>query len=1102
MNCACGCCQGVDLMTPANLYNRPGLDELNYRVGVHSSFFESMQSRLSSLSLEIAAHDGESGTIKISPLLSLRTRELADPSVALLDAWATVADVLTFYQERIANEGYLGTAVHRCSLQELARLVGYRLRPGVAASVFLAFNLETAPDDNVDVEIPPGTQAQSVPDPGQLPQTFETSQKITARIRWNNLQPRLSRPQKISLNASDTLFGGRNLLTVYLQGVSTNLKAGDPLLIALGDSHGLQFLRFIESVSPDSANNRTRVVLQGGLKFEGNTQDDLTRFLTKFQAAFAEGQQESLFTPGGYIASQVVALIQNFTAPAASEAKPPTVSEFLGALEDFRLLAQQRNLTRLGAWITKLISGFIAAEEILNGPSSGTFSVSLSASQKGEVPSGFERLNKIVEALALPASRPPRDAAKLVRSFNKTFVPESDTLPQLLRTLRPEIAGSLYKAWGKQTSIPGPVRIYALRTHAHLFGNNAAPRVAAALRGVVTQWGEWPIFAKEEGTSITAGTLTFGNDLEQPGKLFLDSSYEQIVPDSWIAMTTTESNAPSDHNWFLKYKPGEFYFVKAKSVNASLSRTAYGMSGKTTEIDLAVPENPSVEADWFEAKDAVAKLGSNFWAIRNTVVFAQSEELALAEEPIDEDVHGDTIELAKLYDGMQPGRWIIVSGTRTDTPGIAGVQATELAMLAGVQQSINPGWPNDPVHTTLQLAKPLSYFYDPATLTIYGNVSHATHGETRNEVLGSGDGSKALQAFTLSKPPLTYLSAPTPTGVQSTLEVRVNGILWREVDSLAEMMPDARTYFTKEDHNQNTSTIFGEGHRGSRLPTGNSNVKAVYRSGIGAMGNVVAGKISQLMTRPLGVKDVINPLPASGGADADSPAQARRNIPVAVMSLDRLVSLEDYAFFARAYAGIDKASSARLAFGNELVVHVTIAGVGDIRIDRGSDLFQNLSLAMAQFGDPAEPVQLDIRLAKLLVIAAQVKVLPDYLWENVAPVTKAAMLNTFGFANRELAQDALLSEAYATLQRVEGVQYAKITCFNAVSDTDNLGNSILPTALAEQIKKLTSTGGPAPLLTRVIANPATLGPNGILPAQVAYLNDEIPDCLLLTELTV
>ena len=48
-------------------------------------------------------------------------------------ACACVADVLGFYQERIANEGYLRTATERRSVLELARTIGYELKPGVAA---------------------------------------------------------------------------------------------------------------------------------------------------------------------------------------------------------------------------------------------------------------------------------------------------------------------------------------------------------------------------------------------------------------------------------------------------------------------------------------------------------------------------------------------------------------------------------------------------------------------------------------------------------------------------------------------------------------------------------------------------------------------------------------------------------------------------------------------------------------------------------------------------------------------------------------------------------------------------------------------------------
>ena len=88
------------------------------------------------------------------------------------------------------------------------------------------------------------------------------------------------------------------------------------------------------------------------------------------------------------------------------------------------------------------------------------------------------------------------------------------------------------------------------------------------------------------------------------------------------------------------------------------------------------------------------------------------------------------------------------------------------------------------------------------------------------------------------------------------------------------------------------------------MPTGLENVKARYRSGIGAAGNVDVGQLTNLLTRPLGVTGVTNPLPATGGADRDNRDQARERVPIALLALDRLVSVADFAGFARAFAGI------------------------------------------------------------------------------------------------------------------------------------------------------------------------------------------------------
>ncbi len=127
---ACGCGAEPPL-TPVTIDNRPGLSAIAYRIGTWGTFRAAMIAGLSQSAYP--------------QLAALSTRDPSDFSLALLDAWAVTADVLTFYQERNANEAYLRTAVERMSVGLLAGLIGYQPRPGVAASTQLAFMLDTAP---------------------------------------------------------------------------------------------------------------------------------------------------------------------------------------------------------------------------------------------------------------------------------------------------------------------------------------------------------------------------------------------------------------------------------------------------------------------------------------------------------------------------------------------------------------------------------------------------------------------------------------------------------------------------------------------------------------------------------------------------------------------------------------------------------------------------------------------------------------------------------------------------------------------------------------------------------------------------------------------
>jgi predicted phage baseplate assembly protein len=316
---------------------------------------------------------------------------------------------------------------------------------------------------------------------------------------------------------------------------------------------------------------------------------------------------------------------------------------------------------------------------------------------------------------------------------------------------------------------------------------------------------------------------------------------------------------------------------------------------------------------------------------------------------------------------------------------------------------------------TIVLEDDLDVAYQRDTVVVHGNVAAATHGETVHQLLGSGRASEPFQRFTLAHSPLTYVqSTDDPTGADAALEVRVNDVRWDEVPTLFAARRGDRGYVLRTDEKGADYVQFGDGDRGARLPTGSNNVRAIYRKGIGAGGNVKPGALAQLLDRPLGVKGVSNPIEASGGVDPEPEEDARESIPLAVRTLGRAVSLLDYEDFARAFTGVAKANAAVLTLRAGRTIVVTVAFEGGDRID---DLTDNLK----KFGDPLVQVLVLPATSETFRLGLRVAVDEAYEIDAVLAGVEAALRAAYSFDARALAEPVFGSDVVSVAHTVAGV---------------------------------------------------------------------------------
>jgi hypothetical protein len=893
----CGCCAGVTDATPATISNRPGLPTIQYRVGRYATFIETMQAALSSSNAPA--------------LTGLRTRSPQDFSLALVDAWSEVLDILTFYTERLANEAYLGTAIEPRSVFELARLVGYKPSPGVSASTVLAFTLASAVGAPAVVPIAAGTRVQSVPGPGQTPQVFETSSALTATIAANAIPALTMQPWQ--LTGGDT--------STWIAGTANNVRAGDALLFVrapgrIPSQSGPAAVVYVTAVTVDAVGGNTQIAWDQALPASLAGSDAcIYIFRTKGALYGANSPKPGMF------ATSVLANIPGWPSGAT-----------VGPNSDWGWQygeAQTVNLDNSYAGLNPAASGASAAANqsqwmILTGPQYTSFFQIKSASES----------NPGLYALSAKTSQVTLASGTVLAGWMAL----SQHLDELLYLFVQE------------------TRVTTAYVNSQLLSGASVP---------LTDW-------------------TLGGTYPRASGML---------------------------------SPVEGVSLVLQGLQALAVKTPVAVNGKRVRI---------------AAITSLASPRGGFTPAGATGILAVSANQAFLVDafPPQTDSAGNLLWGVLTVTG-QAGTLVTPPGSFELRPSASADVATGEAMVLSdvTVKSASGGV------TALSFNAPLTRIYDAATVTVNANSVEATHGETVKEIMGSGDATNAGLKLQLKQSPLTYVSAATGNGVQSTLAVRVNNLLWNEVDNFLNAAPADRDYITLPSSSGGPVVQFGDGVRGSRTPTGQSNIVATYRKGIGAAGNVAPGQLTQPLDRPQGLQAVTNPSAGTGGADPATPASARLSAPLPTLTLGRVVSLEDYQNFALNFGGIALALASWTWFGATRGVFLTVAGEGGTVLNANDAVVVNLLGALQNFGLPYVPVQVVSYTPVLFEIAMQVKVdAPTYDPGVVLGQVWQSLAAAFAFGKMQPGQSVAASYVIQLAQQVAGVMGVNMISLNRSGD--------------------------------------------------------------------
>jgi len=357
-----------------------------------------------------------------------------------------------------------------------------------------------------------------------------------------------------------------------------------------------------------------------------------------------------------------------------------------------------------------------------------------------------------------------------------------------------------------------------------------------------------------------------------------------------------------------------------------------------------------------------------------------------------------------------------------------------------------------------------------ANTRIRANIALIGHGERKPvKILGSGFGTEVNQSFVLKVANVAFISDPSQaTGVRADVDVLVDGRLWEQVSTLRNSHSTDHHYTVRMTEDNYIRIGFGDGFKGRRLPSGRDNVRISYRVGAGNRGNLEAHKLEKPVKPHRLIEKVFQPMDSNGGNDMEGPDSLRSSAPSSLLSLERAVSLQDFANLTRNHSSVWDARAFAGSSGNHhqrsIDVVVVPAGGGMLN----TALREELTSYLQEHAIPNIRVSLQDYEAAFLALNIMLRIdLFAYDPELVRNAVYDALVNNFKLSNRRIGQAIYQSDIYRVVESVTGVSSS--TChfapqmfyptiparfLDVIKSSGSLYSKVLPQAISDVSKTL------------------------------------------------